>query len=73
MEKINYYKDWKLYNHYIMMIVLPKYSDEWETTYLLQMQRNYGKLSDKQKSLLEKIIRKYYPCVDRVLSSIKNQ
>lgn len=55
------------------MIVLPRYSDEWETKFLLQMQRQYGKLTDKQKSLLEKIIRKYYPCVDRVLPSIKSQ
>jgi hypothetical protein len=72
-EKINCYKDWKKYNHYIMMIVLPQYSSEWETTFLLQMQRQYGKLTDKQKSLLENIIRKYYPCVDRHLLSIKSQ
>lgn len=55
------------------MIVLPKYSSEWESKFLLQMQRNYGKLSDKQKSLLEKIIIKYYSCAKHHFVSFKIQ
>ena len=61
-EKNQHYHNWLKYNDYVMLILCTSCASSWEQKFLLDIQKKYAILSDKQKLVLEKIITKYYPC-----------
>lgn len=71
-EKNLYYPRWKIYNDYVMLILCTDVATTFEKNFILQMQKIYDTMSDKQKSLLEKIICKYYPCARVTFNCIPN-